>query len=274
MLRCTDKLAASWLRYKTKADDPRGGGEMSELVERLRGFRFLDGLEQAELERLAAIATVDSYPVGSLLTEEGAAADRLYLLLSGVVTVRVRLPDGDCGVLDEIAAGEVLGWSAVLPPYCYTASACVTQEVKAVVLPAPALRELCEAHHHLGYCLLRNAGEVVARRYGRAIGSWPDLREKDLRALHGLERVVWEDGDTRLTTEALILEAGADSPEVIPLESILSVESDGDCLVVHAVGGDTRSGKLQDAGKVVCLVTDELRRVRLPHRRVGGEGGT
>ena len=232
--------------------------------------RLLDGLDQRELELVAGIATVETYPAGAVLTVEGEAAERLYLVLEGRAVVRVRLPDGSEGILDEVRAGEVLGWSAIMPPYRYTASACAAEEVRALVLRSGELRQLFETNHHLGYCMVSNAGEIVARRYGRAIGGWEDLRDKDLRALHGAERVIWEEEDTQLTTEALILEAGSSSPEVIPLETILGVEVDGDCLVVHAVGGDARSGRLRDPARAACLVNDELRRVRLPHRRVGG----
>jgi CRP-like cAMP-binding protein len=242
---------------------------MSYQVERLRGFRLLNGLEEAELEQVAKIATEETFPAGTRLTEEGTAADRLYLFLDGRAEVRVGLPEGHEGVLDEVRAGEVLGWSAVMAPYRYTASAWAKEEVHAIVLRSEELRRLFDSEHHLGYCVVRNAGEIVARRYGRAIGGWEELRDKDLRALHGAERVIWENGDIQLTTEAILLEVGSGSPEVIPLETVLGVEVDGDCLVLRAVGGDARTGELADAARLAALVSDEVRRLRLPHRRVG-----
>ncbi len=240
---------------------------MSDRVECLRAFRLLEGLDEAELQMVADLASEACYPAGTLLTEEGAAAERLYLLLAGRAEVKVRLADGGEGVLDEVHGGEVLGWSAVMPPYRYTATAVATEEVRALVLLSAALRQLFETHHHLGYCVVRNAGEIVARRYGRAIGGREELREKDLRALRGAERVIWEDGNVQLTTEACILEPTGRSPEVIPLEAVLSVEVVGDCLVVHAVGGDARSGSLSDPARMAALINDEVRRVRFPHRR-------
>lgn len=242
---------------------------MSDRVERLRGFRLLNGLDDAELEAVAEIAAVESYPAGARLAEEGAEADRLYLVLDGRAVVSVGLPDGHQGVLDEVRAGEVLGWSAVMAPYRYTASAAAVEDVRAVVLFSTDLRRLFEREHHLGYCVVRNAGEIVARRYGRAIGGREDLRDKDLRALHGAERVVWENDDIQVTTEAVLFEVAGGSPEVIPLETILGVETDGDRLVIHAVGGDVVSSGLDDPEKVAALLSDEMRRIRLPYRRVG-----
>lgn len=242
---------------------------MSDRLERLRGFGLLGGLDETELEAVHRLALEQTYAPGARLTEEGAAADLLYLFLDGRAVVTVSLPEGGQGVLDEVRAGEVLGWSAVMAPYRYTASAVATEAVRALVLRSADLRRLFEREHHLGYCVVRNAGEIVARRYGRAIGGWEDLREKDLRALGGAERVIWENGDIQVTTEAVLLEVAGGSPEVIPLETILSVETDGDRLLIHAVGGDVATGGLADAGKVAALLSDEVRRIRLPHRRVG-----
>jgi len=242
---------------------------MKEQLARLGDFGIFAGLGAEELSAVAEIATVEDYPAGARLTEEGAAADRLYLFLAGKATVRVHMPESLDGVLDEVGAGEELGWSAITKPYVYTATSETTEPVQAIVIEGADLRRLAETNHHLGYSIAKGAGEIVARRYGRLMGSRRDVWEKDMRAFRGRERVVWDSGDIQLTTEALLFGADTDRPDVIPLEAIQEVTVEDEGLVVHAVGGDVRSPAFDAAEELAALVRDEVRRMRFSHRRVG-----
>lgn len=240
---------------------------MLDNVSELRRFRILDDLSQDELEAIAQIATVQTFPERATLTREGLEANRLYLLLEGKVLITVESPDGREGVLDEVMPGEEVGWSAVVAPYRYTATSHTTETSRAIVLEGADLRRLFETSHHMGYSVVKNAGHVISRRYGQAIGEWGELREKDLRAFRGGERTVWEGSGMRLTTEAVLFETDSDRPDVVPLEAVYDVEVDGDYLVMHAKGGDVRSARLENAEELASLVRDELRRARLAYRR-------
>jgi len=242
---------------------------MRDGIDRLRAFRLMNGLDEAELESIAQIARLETYPAGSRLFEEGASSDRVFLLLEGRVVARVRLPDGGEGTFDEFAGGEELGFSAMMEPRQYFASAWVTDELRALVIDAADLHRLFEANHHLGHCVVRNAGEMISRRFGGPVGDRRETYAKNLRALEGAERVIWDNGDVQLTTEAVLLDAAEGSPDVVPLEIIYDVDVEDGRLVLRAVGGDVRSSPLDRPDELAALVRDELRRVRLPYRRAG-----
>ncbi len=242
---------------------------MIEGLDRLGEFGIFTGLDPDELAAVARIARVEEFAAGVRLTEEGAEADRLYLFLAGKATVRVHTGEGLDGILDEVSAGEELGWSAVTKPYRYTATSETTEPVQAIVLDGADLRRLAESDHRLGYSIAKGAGEIIARRYGRAIGTRRDAWEKDLRAFRGAERVVWDNGELRLTTEAVLLGANTGQPDVVPLEAVHEVTVEDNRLTIHAAGGDVRSPVLDDPEELAALIRDELRRLRLPHRRVG-----
>jgi len=242
---------------------------MFELANQLKDFGIFAELDPEQLGRVASISRLQEYPKGAQLTTEGEDAEFLYLILTGRATVKVHHPSGGTGVLDEVGPGDELGWSAVTPPYRYTATSEVAEPIRAIVIRGADLRALAERDHRLGYLVSQGALRIVARRYGRAIGSHDDLRVKDMRAFGGQERVIWDNGKVRLTTEAVLLEVDTDTPDVIPLESIHEVDVEERCLVLRAVGGDVRSSPTEHVEELAALVKDEVRRVRLAYRRVG-----
>jgi AmmeMemoRadiSam system protein A len=105
--------------------------DMSDMVDRLRGFTVLDGLTEDDLHLIAGIAALERHPAGAILAREGEEALWLYIILTGRVLVTTYDTDSGEGVLDEVTAGEILGWSAVMTPYRYTASARVLEDVEA-----------------------------------------------------------------------------------------------------------------------------------------------
>jgi CRP/FNR family transcriptional regulator, cyclic AMP receptor protein len=235
-------------------------------IDELRQFKIFAGLDVGDLDAIARISHVQECESGEELTTEGAAAEQLYLFLKGKAAVKVGSPDGRHVLIDELGPGEMLGWGAVMEPHVYTASAWTTEPSKLIVVDGNDLRELCEANKHIGYQVVKGIGEVISRRFGQVIVRG-DLREKDLRAFGGKERVVWDNGELQLTTAAVLIGMGSDSPDVIPLEAVLDVEVQGGCVVLHVHGDDVCSPPLDDPERLAALVRDEIQRTRYAHRR-------
>ncbi len=181
-------------------------------VDELHQFKIFAELDVADLDSIAKIADIREFQIGETLTVDGAVADRLYLFLRGKAEVKVSCPGGSQALIDEVGPGELLGWSAVIEPYVYTASGYTTEKSEAIVINSYRLRELFEANKHIGYEVVKAIGEVVSRRFGQAIGSCGDVREKDLRAFSGEERVVWEKDELQLTTHAVLIGMRTDGP--------------------------------------------------------------
>jgi CRP/FNR family cyclic AMP-dependent transcriptional regulator len=233
----------------------------------LHGFKLFTGLNLSDLDSISRIAHAQEFPDGEQLLIEGAPADQLYLILKGKVVVKVRSPEGHQVVIDELGPGEVLGWAAMMEPNVYTASAWTTERSELIVIPADRLRTLCDENKHIGYQVGKGIGEVISRRFGRAIGAHGDLRQKDLRAFEGAEHVIWDNGEMQLTTEAVLIGMGTDSPEVIPLETIFDVEVCEDHLFFHVHGGDACSPPVDDPEHLAALARDAMLRTRYAHRR-------
>jgi len=237
-------------------------------VAELHQFKIFADLDLAELDSIARVAHIQEFEAGEELITEGAPAERLYLFLNGKAAVKVR-SEGRLVVIDELGPGEVLGWAALMRPNVYTASAWTTEPSELIVVPADRLRELCESNKRMGYRVGKGIGEVINRRFGHAIGMRGGLLEKDLRAFSGEERVIWDNGELQLTTEAVLIGMDSDSPDVIPLETIFDVEIRGDSVVFHVHGGDVCSPPVDDPEQLAALTHDAMLRTRYAHRRRG-----
>ncbi len=236
-------------------------------IDEMHRFKIFRDLDFGELDAIGRISQVREVGKGDLLTTEGAQAQELYLFLSGSAEVKVRDPEGRQVLIDQIGPGEVLGWSAAMQPHIYTASAWAAEPSKVIVVNGPMLRELCASNQRLGYQVTKGIGEVISRRFGRAVGVRGDLRAKDVRAFDGAERVVWDNGDLQLTTEAVLIGMATDSPDVIPLEALQGVDVMDGQVVFRMARGDVWSPQLRDPEQLAALTRDAMARTRYAQRR-------
>ena len=132
--------------------------------EELAGLRVLAGLPTDHLERLAALAGTVAYPPGHRLFREGQPADRCWLLTSGRVALDALVPHEGVVVLHTLGAGDLIGWSWLMPPYRWHFGACTQTAVTGYVLDAGRLRDLADAEPEFGYPLaLRFCAVLIDR---------------------------------------------------------------------------------------------------------------
>jgi CRP/FNR family transcriptional regulator, cyclic AMP receptor protein len=135
----------------------------------LKGFSFFTGFSDQELEKLAAIASEETYDAGTQMYKIGDPARGLYLVQEGKV---VMVMDSYLGshrpsmqvTVDVIAKGESMGWSAVVEPYIYTLGALCIDRAKLVCLDATGLRRLMDEDACLGYRIMKATARVIANR--------------------------------------------------------------------------------------------------------------
>jgi CRP-like cAMP-binding protein len=132
----------------------------------LARWPFFAGLSEATLERLASLATQRNFSEGELIFRQGDAATELYLLLEGWVDLTI---DADVqGIRRELlmtlTKGEIFGWSAVVEPYIYTASAQCATPVTALAFSGRDLLALFLSDAQLCYTLMNRICRVIAGR--------------------------------------------------------------------------------------------------------------
>jgi CRP-like cAMP-binding protein len=125
---------------------------------------FFAGLDGRHLRQLAGCATSKTFGAHEPIFREGEEAATCYLITKGAVALETAALGCEALQIQRLGAGEVLGWSWLLPPYQWHFSARATQPTQALALDGKALRGRCEEDHDLGYELLKRFAQVIAQR--------------------------------------------------------------------------------------------------------------
>lgn len=125
---------------------------------------FFQGLDPKYLHVAAHGAVEDKFGVHAYIFNEGEKAGKFYVLRKGKVALEGVSPSDELVTIDTLEAGDILGWSWLLPPYHWQYSARVIEPVQVIVLDGVYLREKCEEDHDFGYELVKRVMQAIANR--------------------------------------------------------------------------------------------------------------
>jgi len=137
---------------------------MESLKHTLAQHPFLAGLNQRHLGQVAALASHKTFDALQMIFHEGDPANECYLIGKGKVGIETVLFGCDGIRIETLGAGEVLGWSWLLPPYELHYSARAMEPTQAIALDGKALRIRCEEDHDLGYEMMKRFALVIVQR--------------------------------------------------------------------------------------------------------------
>jgi CRP/FNR family transcriptional regulator, cyclic AMP receptor protein len=132
--------------------------------ELLRRFAFFAGFSDEELKQLAMAGREQAASVGETLFTEGKPAHNLYFLTEGAVEIlNVGNANKESIAVSSLPAGELLGWSAVIEPYIYTATARATRPSQVIVFASAELEKLM-SDDHFSCLLMKKIAQVIGQR--------------------------------------------------------------------------------------------------------------
>jgi CRP/FNR family transcriptional regulator, cyclic AMP receptor protein len=133
-------------------------------MEVLRKTPLTAGLGHPERRRLARLCQVRLAEPGEVLLREGGETTRLGVVRSGRVALRLQVPGRGSPTVLTVEAGDVFGWSAVVPPYRATSTAIAIERSELLVFEARALRDALDEDEDLAAAIYPRLLRAVARR--------------------------------------------------------------------------------------------------------------
>ena len=142
----------------SEAADTKAG----EALQVLAQARFFSGLARPQLERVAALGRMRSFPGDTRIYTVGDPVDDFYVLADGMVRFTLGLGKRDTSAGEIIRRGEVFGWAPLVEgharriatAYCLTAC-------EVVAIDGARLNELMESDPALGYALLKKLAVLL-----------------------------------------------------------------------------------------------------------------
>jgi CRP/FNR family transcriptional regulator, cyclic AMP receptor protein len=128
---------------------------------------LLKGLPAAEAERVLALSKRLVLTSGAELFRLGEPADSVYLVARGRIrlTLPMQIRNREEDVLvEERSSGQMVGWSGLIAPHCFTLTASAALETEVFELRREALHAYLAEHPETGYAISVNLASVVGQR--------------------------------------------------------------------------------------------------------------
>ncbi len=117
-----------------------------------------------QIRTLAGMCTEAEYEAGKIIELAGNEAKNFYIIGEGLVSISVDLGRGNERQIQTASPYEVVGWSALVPPYRYRGNLKAVEKTKMLVFKGEELRKLHHKDPALGYGLYVGLTEVLAER--------------------------------------------------------------------------------------------------------------
>ena len=128
----------------------------------LRQARFFTGLTRSQLERVAALGRMRSFPQDTRIYAIGDAVDDFYVLAEGMVRFTLGLGKRETSAGDIIRRGEVFGWAPLVEGHeRRIATAYCLTPCEVVAIDGSALNTLIESDSALGYALMKKLAVLL-----------------------------------------------------------------------------------------------------------------
>jgi len=133
----------------------------------LSEHQLCKGLKEADVAYLERLVERERFNSGDLIIRKGEAADKLYFLMRGEVSVLIYLPNGQPKRLSTLSAGMGFGELAVVDGGVRSANVRADRPVECCTLTKEAFEHLEKTHVELKIGLLQNLLRTTAQIAGR-----------------------------------------------------------------------------------------------------------
>ena len=129
---------------------------MQELLRTMKTIELFRGLNDTQLERIAAISRRENYKEGDVILKQDAEGDTMYIIAQGQVEISVQAK-GKSRLAIYLGEGQVFGEVALLD-YGNRSATVTADEDSTVVysVSRDGFDILCMSDHLLGYLVMRN----------------------------------------------------------------------------------------------------------------------
>lgn len=128
----------------------------------LQEARFFSALTKAQVERVAALGRVRSFPQDTRIYVVGDPLDDFYVLADGMVRFTLGLDKHETSAGEIIRRGDVFGWAVLVEGHARRiATAYCLTPCTVIALAGAQLYAALEADHDLGYRVMKKLAVLL-----------------------------------------------------------------------------------------------------------------
>lgn len=129
-------------------------------------FPLFQDVSLAVLDQIAHISEEFTLKEGEVVFREGQTADKLHFLLKGSIALRVNIMSKPDSVTVSFVSksNECFGWSGIVPPYHYTATAFCDEESHILTVRGSEFMAVISENPADGFKVMQRIAEIVSDR--------------------------------------------------------------------------------------------------------------
>ncbi len=140
---------------------------MTDLDQLFRSHPFISTLSDEHITTLESCgAAFVSFEPDEKIVREGRPADACFFVDAGDVALELYVGGAESRTVLTVHAGEIVGWSWLVPPYRGAFDAIALTPVTALRVDAALLRDAMETDKPFGYEMMKRFCDVIVTRIG------------------------------------------------------------------------------------------------------------
>lgn len=134
--------------------------------ESLSSFPLFKDVTPKVLEQISAISEELSFSEGQTIFREGEKADKLHFLIKGSVALRVNIMTRPESITVSFVAKsfECFGWSGLVSPHYYTATAYCEEPTSIMTVSGDELLKILAKDTKSGFVVMHRVANLVSER--------------------------------------------------------------------------------------------------------------
>jgi CRP-like cAMP-binding protein len=132
----------------------------------LADFPLFQNISPVILEKIAAISQEVAVAAGQAVFREGETADELHFLIKGSLALKVNIMSRpDSATVSFVSKSyECFGWSGLVPPHYYTASAVCDEDSRVLAISGSQFMQILTENPEAGFIVMQRIAEIISDR--------------------------------------------------------------------------------------------------------------
>jgi len=129
-------------------------------------FDLFKDVSEETINKIEKIGTEHAFEKGDFVFKEGDEASGLHILINGSISLRVNLTSRPESITVSVVknAYESFGWSGIVAPFHYTATAECIEDANVMSIPGDKLMEILKQDPKSGFIVMQRITEIIASR--------------------------------------------------------------------------------------------------------------
>jgi CRP/FNR family transcriptional regulator, cyclic AMP receptor protein len=125
---------------------------------------ILKGLSKEQRQQIRSLGRIERYDTDVTIFTEGKEARKFYLVEEGRVAVESQVAMGMHFPISIVYPSQAFGWSALVPPFVYTASVTTLSKTRVLAIDQGSLLAMMQSDPSVGFIIMQNVACIVASR--------------------------------------------------------------------------------------------------------------